>query len=229
MCIETVKDLLYFLSLQNILNRWLMLKSDVMFFFAFLCHNSPRYLLNWSVTKQCFWHPRWECGRQWDFYCKNERGWTAALHPIVLGPELLSLSTCRVCHRGRSVTVSVADIFLFLLNWESNEWTELSSGQPVAAGLGSWYTSRGHCDLRGLVIVWNLTLYDFYSLRVCIYKYICVFIFNIEHTHIISTPNCACVKHAPCALVETHSSAVVCCTLEKKRCTIHFPYIEFNQ
>lgn len=65
----------------------------------------------------------------------------------------------------------------------------------------------------------------FYSC-VCIYKYICVFIFGIEHTHIISTPNCACVKHALCALVGTHSSAVVCCTLEKKRCTVHFfPYM----
>lgn len=90
-------------------------------------------------------------------------------------------------------------------------------------------TLRGRC--AGWEKVSNLTLYDFYSLCVCIYKYICVFIFSIEHTHIKikGTPNCACVKHASCALVETHSSAVVCCTLEKKRCTIHFSLHEFNQ
>lgn len=76
---------------------------------------TPRYLLTWSVTGQCFWHPWWECGRQWDCCCNNKRGWTAALDPSVFGPELLSLSTCRVCHRGRSVVQCLLLTYLFCL------------------------------------------------------------------------------------------------------------------
>lgn len=73
-----------------------------------------------------------------------------------------------------------------------------SSGQPLAAGLGSRYVSKGHRDLKGLEMISNLTLYDFSSLCVCIYKYICVFIFNIEHTHMISTPTAHVLTWAVC-------------------------------
>lgn len=47
---------------------------------------------------------------------------------------------------------------------------------------------RGSRDM-----VSNLRCHGFSSLCVCIYKYICVFIFSIGHTHIISTRYCACV------------------------------------
>lgn len=103
-----------------------------------------------------------------------------------------------------------------------------SSGQAPAAGLGSRYVSRGHRDLKGLEMISDLTLYDFSSLCVCIYKYICVFIFNIEHTHMISTPT-AHVLNMGRVLWLKDTCQLWFAVHWRQRCTIHFSLHEFNQ
>lgn len=114
---KTVEDLLYFLSLQNILNSLTNVQIWCHVFSSLISVTTPhpRYLFNWSVTTQCYWHPWWECGTRWDCSCQNKRGWTAALNLSVIGPELLSLSTSRVCPRGRSLVQCLLLTFDFFL------------------------------------------------------------------------------------------------------------------
>lgn len=74
-------------------------------------------------------------------------------------------------HRAATLTDVLS---FFALNWESN-WRLPTPG----AGLGfpsDLWGGRGGGIGSG-------TLYDLYSLGVCTYKYICVFIFSVGHTH----------------------------------------------
>lgn len=68
-------------------------------------------------------------------------------------------------HRSSIAASLTAVLSFFALSWESHNWRLLLQTGEARDGLTSH------------------TLYDLYSLRVCIYKYICVFIFSVEHTH----------------------------------------------
>lgn len=194
-----------------------------------ICTTCP----NWSVTGQCFLAT---------LHIESVAH-SGTVNIRTNGDELqhwIRSLPARICHRGRSIVQCLTDIIINFFS-VSGIGSELdvaqasventlfsSSGQAPAAGLGSRYVSRGHRDLKGLEMISDLTLYDFSSLCVCIYKYICVFIFNIEHTHMISTPT-AHVLNMGRVLWLKDTCQLWFAVHWRQRCTIHFSLHEFNQ
>lgn len=169
-----------------------------------LCLKPSSMWSAWSL-----WSPWWECddGGTFNLRTTEEKNSPrSGRAPCPLHVWILTLFS--FCWFGR------------VMNGESCS----SVGEPKSSLSELWWPALGP-DVRpaGPKMVLDLTHYDFFSIRVCTYKYICVFIFDIEHTHRSGTRISACVGHARAPL--RHLSAVVCCTLEKKRCTIHFPYM----
>lgn len=154
-------------------------------------------------------------------------------HCSVFRPEL---HVQGLSQRPKHRSVSITDICLSLF-WigrvitgeHCRRWLSFFSFHP----LGRLWQPVCDPDPRWEVAVtsraeeWHQIphFYDLYSLCVCIYKYICVFIFNIEHTHINGTPKlCMCQTCPVCYGGNTLVSCGLLYTGEKDVLFI-FPYM----
>lgn len=195
-----------------------------------ICTTCP----NWSVTGQCFLAT---------LHIESVAH-SGTVNIRTNGDELqhwIRSLPARICHRGRSIVQCLTDIiinfFFCLWNWE-RAWCCTSFCRKhfvflLWAGSGSWFgipirVKRSPRPQGPRNDIRSHTLWFLFIMCMCIYKYICVFIFNIEHTHMISTPT-AHVLNMGRVLWLKDTCQLWFAVHWRQRCTIHFSLHEFNQ